>query len=109
MSKSSVEKYLDMIGDVYCITYDLNSPGQNYDDLIKSIEGISKISIKYQKSSYLIKTSLLTDSIKQKLNKYIDKNDSLLIIKCANEWEYFGSDKKVKEWLEKHLHKDKEE
>ena len=52
---------------VYFITYDLNNPGQNYDDVINAIKEASTAWCSYWKSSYLIKATIQVRTIfKQK-------------------------------------------
>jgi hypothetical protein len=61
------------------VTYDLNTPGQNYPDLHETIESLGEWR-KPMESTWLIKTSWSSDRISQLLQKHIDKNDRLLVL-----------------------------
>ena len=83
---------------VYMITYDLNSPGQNYEDVIKAIKDSSTgVWCTFWKSSYLIKSYKSADEISNKITPHLDKNDRLIVIEVKpnyqgwqskDEWEY---------------------
>lgn len=74
----------------YMLTYDLNSPGQKYDELTKLIkEEISLAWCKYWESSYLLKSPYTPNEIVDKLSPYLDDGDKLFIteiIDNKNGW-----------------------
>ena len=81
----------------YMITYDLNSTGQKYDEVIKAIKDSSSAWCSYWKSSYLIKSSLTPDQIVDNVKPHLDNNDSFIVIEVKNnkqgwlnkkQWEY---------------------
>lgn len=86
---------------VYMVTYDLNNPGQNYDDVINAIKESSTKCISCWKSSYLIKSNYLSaNDIQAKIEPYLDSNDSLLVIEVVNnkqgwlskeQWNYINN------------------
>lgn len=79
---------------VYMITYDLCSPGQNYEKVIQAIESSSTgVWCTFWKSSYLIKSNLSANDISQKITPHLDQNDRLMIVECKAS-NYQG-------WLEK--------
>lgn len=78
---------------VYLITYDLNSEGQNYENVIQSIKDSALYWCTYWDSSFLIKSNLTANQIFDKIKPYIDSNDRLIIIE-ANPANHQG-------WLEK--------
>lgn len=63
---------------IYMVNYDLNSPGQNYDDLFSAIKGIGP-SLHILKSSWLIETSIGAKEIYNHLSQFIDKNDNIIV------------------------------
>ncbi|MBO6440329.1 hypothetical protein EY653_06160 [Enterococcus faecalis] len=86
----------------YMITYDLNSPGQRYDEVITTIK--EELSTGawccYWKSSYLIKSDLTPNQMIDKLKPYIDKGDKFFIVEIVNnkqgwltekQWEYINN------------------
>lgn len=72
---------------VYLITYDLNSSGQKYEDVIKSIKDSSSSWCSYWKSSYLIKSSLTPDQITDKIKPFLDSNDRLIVLECTGKYQ----------------------
>jgi hypothetical protein len=83
---------------VYMITYDLNSTGQKYDEVIKAIKDSSTgVWCTFWKSSYLIKSYLTAQEINNNITPHLDGNDRLIVIEVKNnysgwltddEWEY---------------------
>ncbi|URZ06430.1 hypothetical protein [Clostridium felsineum] len=63
----------------YMITYDLDSPGQKYEDVIKAIKDSSSSWCTYWKSSYLIKSNLTATQISNNINSYLDDNDTMIV------------------------------
>lgn len=77
----------------YMITYDLNSPGQRYDEIINIIKNEVSISwCSYWKSSYLIKSNYSPDEIQGKLKPFLDSGDRLIVIEVQKNYQG---------WLEK--------
>lgn len=81
------------------ITYDLNDPGQKYEDVIKAIKGASDgIWCSYWKSAYLIRSDKQTaDEVSNAITPYLDSNDRLIVIEVINnkqgwldkdQWKY---------------------
>lgn len=83
---------------VYMITYDLNSPGQNYEKVIEAIKGASNgVWCTYWKSSYLIKSNLKTAvDVFQKIKPHLDGNDRVLVIEVNNNKEGWLTEKEWK-------------
>ena len=64
---------------IYAINYDLNQPGQNYDELHEAIKGCGDW-WHYLDSTWLVDTNLTAQEVWNKLSPHTDKNDSILII-----------------------------
>ena len=78
---------------VYMITYDLNSTGQRYNELISAIKEASNgCWCTYWKSSYLIKSSLSPSQIADRLKPYLDSNDRLIVIEVKRNYEGWLTD-----------------
>lgn len=86
----------------YLITYDLNDPGQNYEDVIQAIKDASTgVWCSYWKSSYLIRSDFQTaQEVFNKIEPFLDKNDKCLVIEVKNnkqgwltkkQWEYINN------------------
>lgn len=71
----------------YMITYDLNSKGQKYDEVIKAIKNSALYWCTYWKSSFLIKSNLTPNEISDNITPYLDSNDSLIIIEVKNNYQ----------------------
>lgn len=83
----------------YMITYDLNSTGQKYEEVIQAIKDSSTGAwCTFWKSSYLIKSNLTADQISNKITPHLDSNDRMIIVEAKNsnyqgwltkeDWEY---------------------
>jgi hypothetical protein len=78
---------------VYMITYDLNSTGQRYSELISAIKGASNGRwCTYWKSSYLIQSPLSPSQIADRLKPYLDSNDRLIVIEVKRNYEGWLTD-----------------
>lgn len=85
----------------YLVTYDLNNPGQNYEDVrkvIESLDGWAKLS----ESSYAVESSLSEIAIYKKFEPHLDKNDQLYVIGLHQPWMGQG-DPAVNQWLDQSL------
>lgn len=67
---------------VYCVSYDLKKPGQNYDDLIEALKN-SPNWWHYLESTWLIYTPETADQLSKRLLNHIDENDRLLVINAT--------------------------
>ncbi len=83
----------------YLISYDLNSPGKNYNDLITRIKSYSWAKI--CKSAWAISSTSSAAQIRDDLINYIDTNDILFVCPCDG-WASYGLPKEVVEWLNNH-------
>jgi len=86
---------------VYFVTYDLNNPGQNYENVIQAIKDASTgACCSYWKSSYLIKSHYQTaQEVFDIIKPHLDKNDRCLVVEVKNnkqgwlsrdEWDYIN-------------------
>lgn len=69
---------------IYIVTYDLNAPGQDYTPLIDEIKKYTHC--KCLKSAFFIDTKEDAATIRDKLMKLIDKNDSLYVMELKKHW-----------------------
>jgi hypothetical protein len=66
------------------ISYDLNSPGQDYSkviDAIKALGGWAKV----QKSLWYVNTTLSATEALNRVKPTLDRNDSLIVIDATNK------------------------
>lgn len=67
----------------YMITYDLNSTGQKYSDVIQAIKDASTGAwCTFWKSSYLIKSNLTANQITDKITPHLDQNDRMIVVEA---------------------------
>ena len=84
----------------YMITYDLNTPGKNYDNVIDAIKAASNGTwCSFWRSSFLICSKLTANEIFSVLEPHIDSNDSLFIVEVTahyqgwlskDEWDFIN-------------------
>jgi hypothetical protein len=81
------------------IAYDLNAPVQNYDELIKSIKSLGAW-WHHLDSTWLVKSSLSSTQIRDRLREHLDPNDELLVVNVtgdARAWR--GFNERGSKWL----------
>jgi hypothetical protein len=80
------------------IVYDLNTPGQKYDELSKAIKALGDWAHPLD-STWFIRTSLSNSQIYDRLKPYLDPNDSLLVFE-TNESTVIGqANTQVVDWM----------
>lgn len=67
----------------YFISYDLNSPGQDYSKIANKI-GTLGASVRCQKSMFYLRTSSSKEQIYQALMTVSDTNDSILVVVASD-------------------------
>lgn len=86
---------------LYLITYDLNTPGQDYQNLYDEIKNFGTW-WHYLDSTWLIDTSLSSSQMQKKLKQHmvIDKNDYLFIVKITKDYQGWLP-QKAWDWIKK--------
>lgn len=85
------------------VSYDLNSPGQNYDELIKWLESF-ETRWHWLDSFWLIVTDLDAGRVRDVLKDFIDPNDELLVIDVTNDtWASQGFSDEANNWLKQFI------
>ncbi|SHL60443.1 hypothetical protein SAMN05444342_4228 [Haladaptatus paucihalophilus DX253] len=87
---------------VYAICYDLNNPGQEYDELYNDIKKYGSW-WHHLDSTWLVETSSLASDIRDDLKSHLDSNDELLVVKLSGAWASSGVDSSGTDWLYDHL------
>lgn len=81
----------------YLITYDLNNPGQRYDQVIQAIKDSSNGSwCTFWKSSYLIASSLTANQIVDNIKDHLDKGDKLIAMEVTKNYQGWLTDEQWK-------------
>ncbi|TLG72088.1 hypothetical protein [Culicoidibacter larvae] len=76
---------------VYIITYDLNAPGQKYNEVIETIKTTLSTGVwcSFWKSSYVFRSNLTPTEMMSCLNPLLDSDDRVFI--CELNENYNGS------------------
>lgn len=82
------------------ITYDLNKPGKDYGDVLKTIKEYPWARL--SESCYAIKTEQTPQQVFDRLKPFLDQNDNLYVINLKRPYAGFGP-KDVNDWLDSNL------
>lgn len=84
------------------ISYDLNSPGQNYEKVIEEIQSLGNWA-KVQKSFWYVNSNLTASQAAERIWAKMDKNDSLFVVDSAsNDAAWYGLLDKVGTFIKNH-------
>ena len=83
---------------VYCISYDLKTPGRDYSSLIEAIKAYG-IWWHQTGSVWLIVSQRTTANIRDDLMRFIDPNDKLFVVSLRKDWAAKGFNEKEYNWL----------
>lgn len=86
----------------HLVTYDLNKPGQNYNDLYEAIKTFTSW-CHCLDSTWIILSELTSEQIRNHISPYIDSNDSLLIVELSGEAAWIGISDECSKWLKNNL------
>lgn len=73
---------------IYIVTYDLNNPDKNYDELFETLKTFPAYS-KILKSTWLIASTEPVAALNSKLFPFFDKNDSLFIARLYQDYNCY--------------------
>lgn len=82
----------------YLISYDLNRPGQEYEDLYEAIKSLARWWHNLD-STWIINHDGPATEIRDELKKHIDSSDAVIVSRLTGEaaWTGFSSD--ASDWL----------
>jgi hypothetical protein len=86
---------------IILISYDLRTPGQNYDNLYKTIKSAPDC-CHAMDSLWFISTNELVETWSERLKSRMDKNDYLFVVDISRQPRQGWMKKEVWEWLDKH-------
>jgi len=89
---------------VFCIAYDLNTPGKDYTSLIEQIKSY-KTWWHHLDSTWFIETSYSATEVRDHLKQYMDSNDELLVFTVGTKWAGAGFSQRAYSWLREHWNK----
>ncbi len=70
------------------VSYDLNSPGQDYSSVIDEIKSLGSWA-KVQKSFWYVSSNLSAKQAAERVWAKMDRNDSLIVVDASNENSYW--------------------
>ena len=79
---------------VYCISYDLNSPGRDYSSLIDGIKSYGTWWHHLDSTWFIVTEHKTASEIRNELGQLIDTNDEILVFKVGNTWAGKGFSKR---------------
>lgn len=82
------------------ITYDLNSPGQNYKDLHEAIKDLGPW-WHYLDSTWIVSTSLTPNQVVDSIRTKFDSSDELLVIDITGDSYQGLLQKEAWDWIKK--------
>lgn len=85
----------------YCVSYDLNKAGQNYDALYEELKK-SPNWCHPMDSTWVIITNESSQQLSDRLRKHLDDNDRLLVIKVVRPYAGWLT-QEVWDWLDKNI------
>jgi hypothetical protein len=83
----------------YLIGYDLNRPGQDYQQLFEAIKSLTGTHWRLLDSTWIIQHNGPATVIRDFIQQHIDSNDKLLVVKLSGEAAWYGFTQKGTEWL----------
>ncbi len=86
----------------YMIGYDLNRPGQNYEELEDAIKSLGTWWHNLD-STWIVMTGMSAAEIRDNLSSHIDRNDKLLVAQLAGEAAWQGFKTSGSQWLKQKL------
>lgn len=87
----------------YLIGYDLNKPGQNYDNLFAAIKKVGGTWWHCLDSTWIVKSNSTTVAIRDALRPHIDDSDELLVIELTGVAAWVGFNEECSGWLKENL------
>jgi hypothetical protein len=74
---------------VYTVSYDLNVPGQKYNELIAYLKTLD--SFHAQKSMWFVNSASTPIQVRTALERFLDANDKLFVsVMIKNGWAYYN-------------------
>lgn len=74
---------------MYLITYDLNSPGQNYEALYNAIKELGHWRHALQ-NTWFVESNYSAGQIRDHLKKVVDSGDAIFVCEIKGDWAAYG-------------------
>ena len=90
------------MNNAYIITYDLSSPGQNYESILKTIKQ-NYAWARLGGSAYIVLSSKTAFQIRDEIMAFMDRNDQLFVGVINAPAGWYGLGDEVSDWLKNNL------
>ncbi|WP_437804547.1 SinR family protein [Sorangium sp. So ce693] len=87
---------------IYLISYDLNTPGQDYKHLHAAIRELGAWTHPLD-SVWIVDCDHTAAEIRDTLKYHIDSNDTLIVVRLQGAWASWNMSTNTVTWLKKHL------
>jgi hypothetical protein len=87
----------------FLIGYDLNKPGQNYENLFVAIKKLAGTWWHCLDSTWIIKSDSTAAAIRDALSPHIDQSDELLVVELSGVGAWVGFNAECSGWLKENL------
>lgn len=87
---------------IFCISYDLNKPGQNYPGLYDKIKKLGSWCHPVD-STWFVETTYSAEEVRDTIKAVIDSSDSLIVTKASAPGAWCGLSNEVSQWLKNNL------
>ena len=88
---------------LFCISYDLNKPGQNYLELYNKIKKLASAWCHPVDSTWFIETSYSATEVRDIIRGVTDSSDSIIVTKASAPGAWIGINSEASQWLKNHL------
>lgn len=89
---------------VYMISYDLNAPGKNYENLIAAIKSFSNWAHPLKSQWLVVSDPNSSIAIRDYLRPHIDTNDQLLVTEVPLQmWAASNLAQEIVDWLQAYM------
>lgn len=88
---------------LFCISYDLNKPGQNYPELYDKIKKLASDWCHPVDSTWFIETTYSAREVVDAIRGVTDSSDSIIVTKASGPGAWYGLSNEASQWLKKNL------
>ena len=92
---------------VYAISYDLQEPGQDYDDVHSAIEELGPSFDALESTWFVDVTNMSAGEVRDEITDAADGNDGIVVTEVSSsgigKWAYTGIDGDLGDWFSEHL------
>ena len=88
--------------NAYIVSYDLSSPGQNYEKVLEAIKGTPAWA-RLGGSAYIVLSDNTAAEVRDSISEALDRNDKLFVGSINAPAAWIGFTDEVSDWLKNNL------